>query len=64
MDSKTKDIKRDTKRYFIIHKGRIYQDDINIINKYEPNIAATKYKENLGGLQERYRQQHTYTMRF
>ena len=64
MDSKTKDIKRDTERYFIIHKGRIYRDDINIINKYEPNIAATKYKENLGGLQERYRQQHTYTMKF
>ena len=54
-DFKTKDIKRDTEGHFIILKGRIHQEDINIINIYAPNIGAPKYiKENLGGLQERY----------
>ena len=29
--------------HFIILKGRIYQEDINIINIYAPNIGAPKY---------------------
>ena len=41
--------------YFIIFKGRIHQEDINIINIYAPNKEAPKHiKKNLGGLQERY----------
>ena len=40
--------------HFIILKGRIHREDINIINIYAPNIGAPKHKENLGGLQERY----------
>ena len=32
IDFKTKAIKRDTKRHFIILKGRIHQEDINIVN--------------------------------
>ena len=42
IDFKTKAIKRDTEGHFIIWKGRIYQEDINIINIYVPNIGATK----------------------
>ena len=37
-DFKTKDIKRDSKGHFIILKGRIPQEDINIINIHAPNI--------------------------
>ena len=29
--------------YFIILKGRIHQEDINIVNIYAPNIGAPKY---------------------
>ena len=47
-------IKRDAEGHFIILKGRIHQEDINIVNIYAPNIGAPKNKENLGGLQERY----------
>ena len=40
---KTKAIKRDTERHFIILKGRIHQEDINIINIYAPNRGPPKY---------------------
>ena len=43
IDFKTKAIKRDTEGHFIILKGRIHQEDINIINIYVPNIRAPKY---------------------
>ena len=43
IDFKTKVIKRDTEGHFIILKGRIHQEDINIINIYSPNIGALKY---------------------
>ena len=43
IDFKTKAIKRHTKGYFIILKGRIHQEDINIMNTYAPNIGAPKY---------------------
>ena len=36
-------IKRDPKGHFIILKGRIQQEDINIVNIYAPNIGAPKY---------------------
>ena len=39
IDFKTKAIKRDTELHFIILKGRIHQEDINI-NIYAPNIGA------------------------
>ena len=35
--------KRDPEGHFIILKGRIHQEDINIVNIYAPNIAAPKY---------------------
>ena len=34
---------RDPKGHFIILKGRIHQEDINIVNIYAPNIGAPKY---------------------
>ena len=36
-------IKRDPEGHFIILKGRIHQEDINIVNIYAPNIGAHKY---------------------
>ena len=36
-------IKRDPEGHFIILKGRIHQEDINIINIYALNIGAPKY---------------------
>ena len=53
--SKKRAIKRDPEGHFIILKGRIHQEDINIVNIYAPNIRITQIpKENLGGFQERY----------
>ena len=40
---KTKAIKRDSEGHFIIPKGRIHQEDINIVNIYAPNIGAPRY---------------------
>ena len=36
-------IKRDSEGHFIILKGRIHQEDKNIVNIYAPNIGATKH---------------------
>ena len=36
-------IKRDPEGHFIILKGRIHQEDKNIVNIYAPNIGAPKY---------------------
>ena len=43
IDFKKGAIKRDTEGHFIILKGRIHQEDINIVNVYAPNIGAPKY---------------------
>ena len=43
MDFKTRAIKRDPEGHSIILKGRIHQENINIINIYAPNIGAPKY---------------------
>ena len=43
IDFKKRVIKRDPEGHFIILKGRIHQEDINIVNKYAPNIGTTKY---------------------
>ena len=43
IDFKTRAIKRDPEGHFIILKGRIHQEDINIVNIYAPNIGAGKY---------------------
>ena len=42
-DFKKRAIKRDPEGHFIILKGRIHQEDINIVNIYVPNIGAPKY---------------------
>ena len=36
-------IKRNPQGHFIILKGRIHQEDINIVNIYAPKIGAPKY---------------------
>ena len=38
-----KAINRDPEGHFIILKGRIQQEEINIVNIYAPNIGAPKY---------------------
>ena len=43
IDSNKKSTKRDPESHFIIFKGRIHQEDINIVNIYVPNIGAPKY---------------------
>ena len=40
-------IKRAPDSHFIILKGRIHQEDINIVNIYAPNIGAPKYIMNI-----------------
>ena len=43
IEFKRRAIKRDPEGHFIILKGRIHQEDINIVNIYAPNIGAPKY---------------------
>ena len=43
IDFKRRAIKRDPEDHFIILKGRIHQEDINIVNIYTPKIGAPKY---------------------
>ena len=43
IDFKRRSIKRDPEGHFIISKGRIHQEDINIVNIYAPNTGAPKY---------------------
>ena len=43
IDLKRRAIKRDPEDHLIILKGRIHQEDINIVNIYAPNIGAPKY---------------------
>ena len=42
-DFKTKAVKRDKERHYIIIKGSIQEEDITIINIYAPNIGALQY---------------------
>ena len=43
IDFQRRTIKRDPEDHFIILKGRIHQENINIVNIYAPNIGAPKY---------------------
>ena len=43
IDFQRRAIKRDPEGHFIILKGRIHQEDINIVNIYTPNTGAPKY---------------------
>ena len=55
IDFQRRAIKRDPEGHFIILKGRIHQEDVNIVNIYASKYRSTQiHKENLGGLQERY----------
>ena len=43
IDFKRRAIKRDPEDHFILLKGRIHQEDINIVNIYAPNRGSPKY---------------------
>ena len=43
VDFKRRAIKRDPEGHFIILKGKIHQEDINILNIHSPNIGGPKY---------------------
>ena len=43
IDFQRRAIKRDPEGHFIILKGRIHQEDKNIVNIYAPNIGGPKY---------------------
>ena len=43
IDFQRRAVKRDSEGHFIILKGRIHQEDINIVNIYAPNTGAPKY---------------------
>ena len=43
IDFQRRAIKRDPEGHFTILKGRIHQEDINIVNIYAPNIGAPKH---------------------
>ena len=43
IDLQRRAIKRDPEGHFIILKGRLHQEDINIVNIYAPNRRAHKY---------------------
>ena len=40
---KTKAVKRDKERHYIMIKGSIHEEDIAIINVYAPNIGAPQH---------------------
>ena len=42
-DFKKRAIKKKPRGHLIILKGRIHQEDINIVKIYAPNIRAPKY---------------------
>ena len=43
IDFKTKAMKRDTEGHFVTLKGRVHQEDINIINIYAPHTGTPNY---------------------
>ena len=47
IDCKKRAIKTDPEGHFIILKGRIHQEDKNILNIYAPNIGAPKYRKKI-----------------
>ena len=47
IDFQRRAIKSNPEGHFIILKGRIHQEDINIVNIYAPNIGAPKYIKNI-----------------
>ena len=47
IDFQRRAIKRDPEGHFVILKGRIHQEAINIVNIYSPNTGAHKYMKKI-----------------
>ena len=47
IDFQRRAIKRDPEGHFIILKGRIHQEDINIVNMYTPKTGSQKYMKKI-----------------
>lgn len=43
MDFKPKLIERDKESHYILSNGKTYQDDIEIVNIYLPNVRAPRF---------------------
>ena len=54
IDFQRRAIKRDPEGHFVILKGRIHQEDINIVNIYASNIGAPKYIKKILRTSRRY----------
>ena len=46
IDLKIKTVKRGKEGHYIMIKGLIWEEDITIVNKYAPNVAAPQYTGN------------------
>jgi len=57
IDFQTKVIKKDKKGHFIIIKGKIYQDELSLLNTYAPN-APTFIKRNFTGVRSTHCNSH------
>ena len=64
IDFKTKAITRDKEGHYIILKEIVQQRDRTLKHICTQHRSTQIYTKHLGGLQERYRQQHIYSRRF
>lgn len=43
IDFSLEKIRRDSEGHFLIIKGYVHQEEITLLNTYEPNVGASKY---------------------
>ena len=61
IDFKKRAIKRDPEGHSIILKGKIHQEEINIVIIHTSNIGAPKYIKKILEDFKKHRQHHTYS---